>query len=134
MNRKRIFSKKKNLNDSINLIPMINLIFLLLIFFLLTGVIQKKDVVDVSIPESFFGKKKNELKETLTITKDGSYYWKNEKINKENIKKILESNNKIIINIDEETSIENFNEVIKIFKSKELKKVFINVKHKNDKN
>ena len=37
---------------------MINLIFLLLIFFLLTGVIQKKDVVDVSIPESFFGKKK----------------------------------------------------------------------------
>ena len=67
-------------------------------------------------------KKKNELKETLTIKKDGSYFWKNEKINKENIKKILESNNKIIINIDEETSIENFNEVIKIFKSKELKK------------
>ena len=79
-------------------------------------------------------KKKNELKETLTIKKDGSYFWKNEKINKENIKKILESNNKIIINIDEETSIENFNEVIKIFKSKELKKIFINVKHKNDKN
>ena len=71
MNRKRIFSKKKNLDDSINLIPMINLIFLLLIFFLLTGVIQKKEVVDVSIPESFFGKKKNELKETLTIKKDG---------------------------------------------------------------
>ena len=46
------------------------------------------------------------------------------KINKENIKKILESNNKIIINIDEETSIENFNEVIKIFKSKIKKSLY----------
>ena len=37
---------------------MINLIFLLLIFFLLTGVVQKKDEVEVTIPESFFWEKK----------------------------------------------------------------------------
>ena len=43
MIRLRKNNKKKEFNDSINLIPMINLIFLLLIFFLLTGVIQKKD-------------------------------------------------------------------------------------------
>ena len=42
MIRLRKNNKKKDFNDSINLIPMINLIFLLLIFFLLTGVIQKK--------------------------------------------------------------------------------------------
>ena len=42
---------KKNLSESVNLIPMINLIFLLLIFFLLTGVIQKKDNPEISIPE-----------------------------------------------------------------------------------
>ena len=58
MIRLRKNNKKKGFNDSINLIPMINLIFLLLIFFLLTGVIQKKDEVEVTIPESFFGKKK----------------------------------------------------------------------------
>ena len=58
MIRLRKNNKKKDFNDSINLIPMINLIFLLLIFFLLTGVIQKKDEIEVTIPESFFGKKK----------------------------------------------------------------------------
>ena len=45
MIRLRKNNKKKEFNDSINLIPMINLIFLLLIFFLLTGVIQKKDEI-----------------------------------------------------------------------------------------
>ena len=126
-------NKKKEFNDSINLIPMINLIFLLLIFFLLTGVIQKKDEIEVTIPESFFGKKKIELKETLTVKKDGSFLWNNREVEKEDILNILENDSKIIINIDEEASIKKFNELIKLFKMKEIKKVFINVKHKNDK-
>ena len=126
-------NKKKEFNDSINLIPMINLIFLLLIFFLLTGVIQKKDEIEVTIPESFFGEKKIELKETLTVRKDGSFLWNNREVEKEDILNILENDSKIIINIDEEASIKKFNELIKIFKMKEIKKVFINVKHKNDK-
>ena len=112
---------------------MINLIFLLLIFFLLTGVIQKKDEIEVTIPESFFGEKKIELKETLTVRKDGSFLWNNREVEKEDILNILENDSKIIINIDEEASIKKFNELIKLFKMKEIKKVFINVKHKNDK-
>ena len=134
MIRLRKNNKKKEFNDSINLIPMINLIFLLLIFFLLTGVIQKKDEIEVTIPESFFGKKKIELKETLTVRKDGSFLWNNREVEKEDILSILENDSKIIINIDEEASIKKFNELIKLFKMKEIKKVFINVKHKNDKN
>ncbi len=133
MIRLRKNNKKKEFNDSINLIPMINLIFLLLIFFLLTGVIQKKDEIEVTIPESFFGKKKIELKETLTVRKDGSFLWNNREVEKEYILNILENDSKIIINIDEEASIKKFNELIKLFKMKEIKKVFINVKHKNDK-
>ena len=133
MIRLRKNNKKKEFNDSINLIPMINLIFLLLIFFLLTGVIQKKDEIEVTIPESFFGKKKIELKETLTVRKDGSFLWNNSEVEKEDILNILENDSKIIINIDEEASIKKFNELIKLFKMKEIKKVFINVKHKNDK-
>ena len=134
MIRLRKNNKKKEFNDSINLIPMINLIFLLLIFFLLTGVNQKKDEIEVTIPESFFGEKKIELKETLTVRKDGSFLWNNTEVEKEDILNILENDSKIIINIDEEASIKKFNELIKLFKMKEIKKVFINVKHKNDKN
>ena len=69
----------------------------------------------------------------LTIKKDGSLIWNNKEIDFTSLKSLLDVNNKIIINIDEETSIQNFNKVIKIFKSKEIKKIFINVKHKNDK-
>ena len=130
MIRLRKNNKKKEFNDSINLIPMINLIFLLLIFFLLTGVIQKKDEIEVTIPESFFGKKKIELKETLTVKKDGSFLWNNREVKKEDILNILENKSKIIVNIDEEASIEKFNELIKLYKLKGLKKIFINVKHK----
>ena len=46
---------KKSLSDSIDLIPMINLIFLLLIFFMLTGVIKKKDILDIIRAESISG-------------------------------------------------------------------------------
>ena len=130
MIRLRKNNKKKEFNDSINLIPMINLIFLLLIFFLLTGVIQKKDEIEVTIPESFFGKKKIELKETLTVKKDGSFLWNNREVKIEDILNILENKSNIIVNIDEEASIEKFNELIKLYKLKGLKKIFINVKHK----
>ncbi len=133
MIRKQKIREKKNLSESINLIPMINLIFLLLIFFLLTGVIQKKDDSDIIIPESFYGKKKNEDRKTFTIKKDGTYFFENKKTNLDGLKNLLNKNNMLIINIDEETSINRFNEVIKIFKSKGIKKIFINVKHKNDK-
>ena len=46
---------KKSISDSIDLIPMINLIFLLLIFFMLTGVIKKKDILDIIRAESISG-------------------------------------------------------------------------------
>ena len=52
-----ISKNKKRVEDIINLIPMINLIFLLLIFFLLTGVVQKKEIIQVEKPESLFAQK-----------------------------------------------------------------------------
>ena len=122
-------NKKKDLSESINLIPMINLIFLLLIFFLLTGVIQKKDTVEINIPESFYGEKKNKERETLSIKKNGTMVWNNEQIDIKSLSDLLTSNTNIIINIDEETRIQDFNEVIKTFKLKEIKEILINVKH-----
>ena len=74
--------------------------------------------------------KKIELKETLTVRKDGSFLWNNREVKKEDILNILENKSKIIVNIDEEASIEKFNELIKLYKLKGIKKIFINVKHK----
>ena len=95
--------------------------------------IQKKDDKEVNIPESYYGKKKTEDRKTLIVKKDGSFLWNNEVINIEDLKKIIDKNSNIIINIDEKTSIQNLNKIIKVFKLKKIKKIFINVKHKNDK-
>lgn len=133
MIRKKRNSKKKNFGDSVNLIPMINIIFLLLIFFLLTGVIQKKDESNISLPESFFGKKKVNVKKEITISSDGNILFKNSPTNLDSIRtmKII-SDEILVINIDEKAKIRRFNEIVNIFKSKGLKKIYINVKHKND--
>ena len=49
----------------------------------------------------------------LTIKKDGSLIWNNKEIDFTNLKSLLSDNDNIIINIDKETSIQNFNKVIK---------------------
>ncbi len=133
MIRKKRNKDKINLGDSVNLIPMINIIFLLLIFFLLTGVIQKKDESSIALPESFFGKKKINVKKELTIYSDGEIIFENSPTNLDFIKSMkIISDEILVINIDENAKIRRFNEIVKIFKSKGLKKIYINVKHKND--
>ena len=133
MIRKKRNIKKINFGDSVNLIPMINIIFLLLIFFLLTGVIQKKDESNISLPESFFGKKKVNVKKELTISSDGEILFKNSPTNLDSIRSMkIISDEILVINIDEKAKIKRFNEIVNIFKSKGLKKIYINVKHKND--
>ena len=133
MIRKKRNIKKINFGDSVNLIPMINIIFLLLIFFLLTGVIQKKDESNISLPESFFGKKKVNVKKELTISSDGKILFKNSPTNLDSIRSMkIISDEILVINIDEKAKIRRFNEIVNIFKSKGLKKIYINVKHKND--
>ena len=64
---------KKSISDSIDLIPMINLIFLLLIFFMLTGVIKKKDIVDIKRAESTHGVESKVLNDEtlLSLNQDG---------------------------------------------------------------
>ena len=126
-------NKTVNLGDSVNLIPMINIIFLLLIFFLLTGVIQKKDDSGITLPESYFGQKKTNLKKELNIDDEGKILLENSLINIDYLKSMkIDSDLILIVNIDEKAKIKQFNEIVKVFKSKGLKKIYINVKHKND--
>ena len=70
---------KKSISDSIDLIPMINLIFLLLIFFMLTGVIKKKDILDIKRAESIHGVESKVLNDEtlLSLNQDGKIYLNN---------------------------------------------------------
>ena len=136
MNLKKFKRHVKPL-EMVNLIPMINLIFLLLIFFLLTGVISKKDSNDISRPESEFGKEVeiNNKNIVFTINKKNEILYENKKIKIEELSNfILSKNKKYILDLDKESSIHFFNRIIKEFKEKDIKKVFVKVIEKeNDK-
>lgn len=124
---------KKNLSDSINLIPMINLIFLLLIFFMLTGVIKQKDVIEIDRPISINGIK-SDLSQNqilISVNESGDIFLNNDEINIQNLDasvNLLEG--KIVIDIDKNSSIYDFNKVLEKIKETDKKEVFVKVKDK----
>ena len=129
-------SKRPNKTlEMVNLIPMINLIFLLLIFFLLTGVISKKDSNDISRPESEFG---NEVEidsqsVVFTINKNNEILYENKKLKIEELSNfILSKDKKYILDLDKESSINFFNRIMREFKEKDIKKVFVKVVEKEN--
>ena len=134
MNLKKSQRPNKTL-EMVNLTPMINLIFLLLIFFLLTGVISKKDSNDISRPESEFG---NEVEidsqsVVFTINKNNEILYENKSLNIEELSNFIQSkNNKYILDLDKESSIHFFNKIIREFKEKDIKKVFVKVIEKEN--
>ena len=123
--------------EMVNLIPMINLIFLLLIFFLLTGVISKKDSSDINRPESEFANEVEIDNQNIvfTINKENEILYENKKLKIEELSNfILSKDKKYILDLDRESSINLFNRIIKEFKKKDIKKVFVKVIEKeNDK-
>ena len=123
--------------EMVNLIPMINLIFLLLIFFLLTGVVSKKDSNDISRPESAFANEVEIDNQNIvfTINKENEILYENKKLKIEELSNfILSKDKKYILDLDRESSINLFNRIIKEFKKKDIKKVFVKVIEKeNDK-
>ena len=121
--------------EMVNLIPMINLIFLLLIFFMLTGVISKKDSNDISRPESEFANEVEIDNQNIvfTINKKNEILYENKKLNIEELSNfILSKNKKYILDLDKESSIHFFNSIIREFKEKDIKKVFVKVIEKEN--
>ena len=133
MNLKKLQKNKKDLSNSVNLIPMINLIFLLLIFFLLTGVISKKDSIEIIRPSSSFGEQEKNSKEfnVIKINNKNHFFFDEQKIDVEDINSIPKlRDKKLIIEIDKSSNVYNFNKLIKELKKYDIKKIFIKVKEK----
>ena len=131
------FKRPNKTLEMVNLIPMINLIFLLLIFFLLTGVVSKKDTNEISRPVSEFGKEVEIDNQSIvfTINKNNEILYENKSLNIKELSNFIQSKNKkYILDLDKESSIHFFNRIMREFKEKDIKKVFVKVIEKeNDK-
>ena len=129
------FKRPNKTLEMVNLIPMINLIFLLLIFFLLTGVVSKKDSNEISRPESEFGNEVeiNNQNIVFKVNKKNEILYENKKLKIEELSNsILSKNKKYILDLDKEASIHFFNRIMKEFKEKDIKKVFVKVIEKEN--
>lgn len=130
MNLKKLPYKKKQLDEIINLIPMINLIFLLLIFFLLTGVVSKKDFINIERPKSEFGIKKKIIDDQIvfSVNQSNEIFYDNKIIAIKKIDEIFNSvDKKYIIDIDKNASVYLLNQLIKKMKEKKIDKVYLKV-------
>ena len=126
---------KKSISDSIDLIPMINLIFLLLIFFMLTGVIKKKDIVDIKRAESTHGVESKVLNDEtlLSLNQDGKIYLNNMLTELDDLESNIDSSSsKLVIDVDKRVKILEFNKLLNKIKELNKKKVFIKVVESND--
>ena len=126
---------KKSISDSIDLIPMINLIFLLLIFFMLTGVIKKKDILDIKRAKSIHGVESKVLNDEtlLSLNQDGKIYLDNILTELDDLEKSIDfSNSRLVIDADKRVKILEFNKLLDKIKEVNKKKVFIKVIEAND--
>ena len=125
MKRSRKFKK------DLNLIPMINIIFLLLIFFMLTGVIQKKNNINVERPQSKNSKieKNEDFKTSIILIKSSNkIFFEDKEVDYEFLKSKFENYNdksKIVLEVDKNLSVQNFTQILSVFKKNKFNKVFV---------
>ena len=125
MKRGRKFKK------DLNLIPMINIIFLLLVFFMLTGVIQKKNNINVERPQSKNSKieKNEDFKTSIILIKSSNkIFFEDKEVDYEFLKSKFQNYNdesKIVLEVDKNLPVQNFAEILSIFKKNKFNKVFV---------
>ncbi len=123
--------RNRKFKRDLNLIPMINIIFLLLIFFMLTGVVQKKNNINVERPHSLNSKiEKNEGVKTsiILIKSSNKIFFEDKEVDYEFLKSKFENYNdesKIVLEVDKNLPVQNFTEILSIFKKNKFNKVFV---------
>ena len=123
--------RNRKFKRDLNLIPMINIIFLLLIFFMLTGVIQKKNNINVERPQSKNSKieKNEDFKTSIILIKSSNkIFFEDKEVDYEFLKSKFENYNdesKIVLEVDKNLPVQNFTEILSIFKKNKFNKVFV---------
>ena len=123
--------RNRKFKRDLNLIPMINIIFLLLIFFMLTGVIQKKNNINVERPQSKNSKieKNEDFKTSIILIKSSNkIFFEDKEVDYEFLKSKFENYNdesKIVLEVDKNLPVQNFAEILSIFKKNKFNKVFV---------
>ena len=102
---------------------------------MLTGVIKKKDILDIKRAESIHGVELKVLNDEtlLSLNQDGKIYLNNILTELDNLESSVDfSNSKLVIDVDKRVKILEFNKLLDKIKELNKQKVFIKVIKSND--
>jgi len=115
--------------ENINIIPFVDVMLVLLAIVLTTSTLIEKHLIPVSLPSA--SKSNEKIKKdqiTITIKKNGEFYFQEYPITFKDLQKKIFSLNKetqISINCDKEAKFENFVKILDILKQNDLENISI---------
>lgn len=83
------FERKNHNHVHINIAPLVDVVFLLLLFFMLTSHLMQEPAIRIKLPESKTSEIKNEIINTVFISKDGGIYYQNVRVNLGDLQKAI---------------------------------------------
>jgi len=115
--------------NSINVIPLVDIMLVLLAIVLTTSTLIEKKLIPVDLPKANSAKKKVEHKNiTITITKSGKIFLRDQERSLKQLQNSLKSfdkNSTFLINCDQNSSFKNFVDVLDILKSNNFNNISI---------
>jgi len=114
--------------DGINIIPFVDIMLVLLAIILTTSTLIEKKLLPISLPSANNATKIPPKSITITITKDGKFFWEREATNKKELEdriKELKKDDAININCDNNASFKEFVYILDKLKSAGLDNIAI---------
>ncbi len=81
MNEKNLdFERRRHNHTHMNIAPLVDVVFLLLLFFMLSSHLTREPVIKIKLPESKTSEVYGNAVKTIYISKDGSIFFMNRKV------------------------------------------------------
>lgn len=116
--------------DTINMIPLIDIMLVLLVIVLTTATFISQGVIKVDLPKTKSGEnsQKKESSKEIVIKSNGKIFFEKKEIsieNLENIIKVYEKNVIFVIKSDKNAKFDDFVQVVDVLKSQNRSKIAI---------
>ncbi|WP_457606529.1 ExbD/TolR family protein [Nitratifractor sp.] len=120
---------RKRRFDQINVVPFIDIVLVLLVIVLATATFITKNELPVDLPKSGSRSKIPPKSISVTIDKEGNYFFQKRKVTLEELKTALDKldplKDLITLNADQKSQFQKFVSVIDILKKRGFKKISI---------
>ncbi len=114
--------------DGINIIPFVDIMLVLLAIVLTTSTLVNKRLIPVSLPDSSSKIEAKTKNITITIKKDGEFFFEKKPLTKDELLQKIKNINKednVFINCDKDARFENFVFILDSLKSLGLENISI---------